>query len=105
MDNIDTLAEFLKALSDPTRLRIVKLLGDCNTGLCNGGPLCVNALANQLAITQSAVSQHLRILRSAGLVSGTRTGTFMHYALNREEIEKCSALLRATLGKEFTVNG
>ena len=63
----------------------------------------MNALANQLQITQSAVSQHLRILKAAGLVRGTRSGTFMHYVLNREGIEKCSAMLRATLGERFII--
>ena len=98
MDTIETIAESLKALADPTRLRIIKLLGECNTGICNGGPLCVNALANQLQITQSAVSQHLRILKAAGLVRGTRNGTFMHYELSREGIDKCSAMLQEMLG-------
>ena len=101
MDTIETLAESLKALADPTRLKIVKLLGECNTGICNGGPLCVNALAGQLQITQSAVSQHLRVLKAAGLVRGTRQGNFMHYVLSREGIQKCHAMLRATLGEHF----
>jgi len=101
MEKIETLAETLKALADPTRLRIVKLLGDCNNGICKGGPLCVNALANQLQITQSAVSQHLRILKAAGLVHGKRKGSFMHYMLNRDGIEKCSVMLGDTLGAGF----
>jgi len=49
-------------LADPTRLRIVKLL--CHKQF--RGALCVNALAAILGITQSAVSQHLRILKSIG---------------------------------------
>ena len=101
MDTIETLADSLKALADPTRLKIVKLLGECNTGICNGGPLCVNALANQLQITQSAVSQHLRVLKAAGLVRGTRQGTFVHYVLSREGIQKCHAMLQATLGEHY----
>jgi ArsR family transcriptional regulator len=64
MDEIEELAEIFKALSDPTRLRLVKLLGE------HGGALCVNALAHRLEVTQSAVSQHLRVLRQAGLVNG-----------------------------------
>jgi DNA-binding transcriptional ArsR family regulator len=62
MDEIDTLAEIFKALADPTRLRLVKLLservpGEVELDECGGGPLCVNALAHKLGITQSAVSQ------------------------------------------------
>ena len=79
---IEKLSEIFKALADPTRLRLVKLLNNCKPGVCQGGPLCVNALADQLGVTQSAVSQHLRILRHTGLVRGERKGNFMHYSLD-----------------------
>ena len=101
MDGIEKLAEIFKALSDPTRLRLVKLLSDCEPGVCKGGPLCVNALANQLGVTQSAVSQHLRILRQAGLVRGARHGAFMHYALDSDGLDKYKTALRETLGEDF----
>ena len=71
------------------------------TGVCEGGPLCVNALAHKLGVTQSAVSQHLRVLRQAGLVRGTRRGNFMHYSLDPTGFEKWKAGLRETLGKDF----
>ena len=54
----DKLARWLKVLSVGTRLRVVRLL--------NGRALCVNALTHRLSVTQSAVSQHLRVLREAG---------------------------------------
>lgn len=101
MDRIEKQAEIFKTLSDPTRLRLVKLLRECETGICKGGPLCVNALAHQLGVTQSAVSQHLRILRQAGLVSGVRRGSFMHYALDPEGLENYKIALRETLGEDF----
>ncbi len=101
MDKVEKLVEIFKALSDPTRLRLVKLLNDCPPGVCKGGPLCVNALANQLGVTQSAVSQHLRILRQAGLVSGDRRGSFMHYSLDPDGLKKYREALRETLGDEF----
>ncbi len=101
MDKVEKLVEIFKALSDPTRLRLVKLLNDCPPGVCQGGPLCVNALAHQLGVTQSAVSQHLRILRQAGLVSGARRGTFMHYSLDPDGLKKYRKALRETLGDDF----
>ena len=73
MDEIERLAQVFKALSDPTRLRLVKLLSGNAPGahpgeVCSGGGfLCVNAQAHKLGVTQSAVSQHLRVLRQAGL--------------------------------------
>jgi len=94
-----------KALSDPTRLRLVRLLNDCQNGtqegVCQGGPLCVNALAHQLGVTQSAVSQHLRILRQAGLVRGARHGSFMHYSLDGAGLDHYKTALRETFGEDF----
>ena len=108
MDRIEELAEISKALSDPTRLRLLELLNQCKEGqlqpdVCGGGPLCVNALAHRLGVTQSAVSQHLRVLRQAGLVRGTRNGNFMHYALDREGLGKYKTSLRETLGEDFDI--
>lgn len=103
MDKIEKLVEIFKALSDPTRVRLVKLLNDCQPGVCKGGPLCVNALAHQLGVTQSAVSQHLRILRQAGLVRGARHGLFMHYSLDPDGLDKYKAALRETLGEDFVI--
>ena len=66
MSKIESLAQIFKALSDPTRLRLVQMLSE------HQGALCVNALAHQLQVSQSAVSQHLRVLRQIGLVQGDR---------------------------------
>jgi len=81
------LARLLKVLSVGTRVRIVQLL--------KGRALCVNALAARLDVTQGAVSQHLRIMRDAGLVIDEKRGYYVHYRLNegtlaawREEIAK-----------------
>lgn len=106
MDNLETLSEILKALADPTRLKLIRLLSGQSvmfcTGQCDGETfLCVGALANQLGITQSAVSQHLRILRQAGLVRGERRGSFMHYSLNREGLKQYRRLVMQTMGEQF----
>ena len=106
MDDVERIAQVFKALSDPTRLKLVKLLSqhpvhECPSE-CNGqGFLCVNALAHRLGVTQSAVSQHLRVLRLARLVRGERCGSFMHYSLDREGLEKVRVALRETLGEDF----
>ncbi len=72
------LARILKVLSVPARVRIVQLL--------KGRALCVNALTMRLDITQGAVSQHLRIMRDAGLVVDEKRGYFVHYRLNEEAL-------------------
>ena len=104
MDKIEKLVEIFKALSDPTRLKLVKALNDCEPGVCEGGSLCVNALAHQLNVTQSAVSQHLRILRQAGLVRGERNGAFVHYSLDPDGLARYKSAIRETLGETFAVN-
>ncbi len=107
MDAIETLSDIYKALSDPTRLRLLKLLTDqtlvfCG-GNCDGGNfLCVGALAEKLAVTQSAVSQHLRVLRQAGLVRSERRGAFMHYSISPQGLEQFRKLVHQTIGSQFS---
>ena len=121
MNEIEQHANLFKALSDPTRLKLIRLLGE-NTAhraahgehvvdgsadpptphACEGhGFLCVNALAHHLGVTQSAVSQHLRVLRQAGLVRGVRRGAFVHYSPDPEGVARIKAALGQTLGKEL----
>lgn len=74
-------AELFKILSVDKRIEIIELLKET--------PLSVNALAEALGVTQSAVSQHLRVLKAAGLVSDERQGYWIYYSLNREALEIC----------------
>jgi DNA-binding transcriptional ArsR family regulator len=74
--NLESLILFHKALSDGTRLRIVNLLME--------GACCVTEMARALGISQSRVSQHLNILRHAGMVRVTRKGTSRRYSLDTD---------------------
>jgi len=67
-------ARVFKALSVDTRVAILQLLKTRS--------LCVNALADRLGVTPAAVSQHLRILRDAGLVIPEKHGYYVHYRVN-----------------------
>ena len=73
-------AELFKLLSVDKRMEIIENLkkGDMN----------VNTLAKNIGITQSAISQHLRVLKAAGLVKNEREGYWVHYSLNRNALEK-----------------
>jgi DNA-binding transcriptional ArsR family regulator len=62
MNRVAEISKYLKAIGDPTRLKIIELLNTCEK------PLCVNAISKRLNITQSAVSQHLHILRQLELI-------------------------------------
>lgn len=74
-------AELFKILSVDKRIEIIERL--------KKEAMSVNALANVLGITQSAVSQHLRVLKAAGLVRDERQGYWIYYSLNKEALEKC----------------
>jgi DNA-binding transcriptional ArsR family regulator len=80
MNDPEQQARIFKVLSVGTRVRMLELLKQRS--------LCVNALARALDITPAAVSQHLRILRAADLVTANRRGTFVHYAVNEKTLEK-----------------
>jgi ArsR family transcriptional regulator len=95
-ENVDEQAAVFSALADPTRLKLVKLLQRQR----DPDALCVNALAGFLGVTQSAVSQHLRVLKAIGLVKGERRGYHIHYFVNQDMLEKCRGLTSAALGVE-----
>jgi ArsR family transcriptional regulator len=73
--------ESLKALAVDKRLKIIESL--------KNKPMTVNALTEALGITQSAVSQHLRVLKQAGLVDDERKGYWVYYSLNDKALCEC----------------
>jgi ArsR family transcriptional regulator, arsenate/arsenite/antimonite-responsive transcriptional repressor len=75
MSQNDPLAELAKALAHPARLRILRLL--LATPGCIGGEI-----VDAVGLAQSTVSEHLRILKSAGIISGEIDGPRVCYALN-----------------------
>ena len=90
--NPETQAMIFSALADPTRLKLLNLLSTNAPG-----ELCVNALAEALGVTQPAVSQHLRILKTSGLVHAERRGYYLHYAINTDALERCQNLVTGLL--------
>lgn len=80
--DIEKQAALFGILADPTRLSLLQLLSRQQ----EPNALCVNALARRLEITQSAVSQHLRVLKAAGLVKGERRGYRVHYFIDQEAL-------------------
>ena len=89
----------LKAIADETRLEILKLL------LLRS--YCVGALARKLELTEAAISQHLKVLREAGLVTSEKRGYFTHYEVDRDrlslmgkEIEKLTEIKMVSCEQE-----
>jgi len=73
----------LKALAEENRLKIVHLLLQHN--------YCVRALSRKLEISEAAISQHIKVLREAGLLIANKKGYFMHYDVNRDVLRDLSA--------------
>ncbi len=81
---VDTyLQAGLDALGDATRMAIFQKLV--------GGPIAVNELARTLPVTRPAVSQHLKVLKDAGLVMDSKAGTRRLYQLNPEGVARLRA--------------
>lgn len=74
-------AELFKILAVDKRIEIIELL--------KKEAMNVNSMAEALGITSSAVSQHLRVLKSADLVRDERKGYWIYYSLDRDVLEKC----------------
>jgi DNA-binding transcriptional ArsR family regulator len=87
MADAEELAWMFKVLSVGARVRIVQLL--------RRRSLSVTALTSQLCITQAATSQHLRILRDAGLVKFQKRGFHVYYQLDKRK----TARLNKTIGQ------
>lgn len=81
----ERLASLMQALASPVRLRILGMLARKS--------LCVKVIAADLAVSQPAVSQHLRVLRQAGLVAAHKRGYYVHYRLDRQALRDCQACL------------
>lgn len=84
----DQASEFLKSLANPVRLRILCMLAD--------GEATVGEITERLAARQSLVSQHLALLRKDGLVSATRVGQSIRYALADIRVQRLIGVLYET---------
>ena len=89
-----TTAQMLRALADPTRLRILNILSCCD--------ICVCELQTVLGVSQPALSRHLAYLRNAGWVRDRREGMRVFYSLVRDlpRVE----IVRAILQQMFPID-
>lgn len=95
MDNITILqAEVLKTLASPRRLEILHAIA--------AGPMEVGRLAKAIGASQPNVSQHLAVLRSAGLVEAERNGREVRYRLADPDVMVACGLMRSVLERRLT---
>jgi DNA-binding transcriptional ArsR family regulator len=86
--------DLLRALADPTRRQIFESL--------RSGPRAVGELAAGLPVSRPAVSQHLKILKQAGLVRERRQGTRVFYSINPRGLEPLRTYLEDFWGEVLT---
>jgi ArsR family transcriptional regulator len=90
-------AEIAKVLANPTRLRILSLIGD--------GEAPNGALLEALGVSKPNLSQHLAILRRAGVVSVRREGLHVYYRLTFPEIKDLCSAMREILARHLAETG
>lgn len=84
---MEELTTIFKALSDETRLRIIKLLEQ--------GELCVCDITAALDMVQPKVSFHLSTLKEAGLIKDRKQGKWIHYSINEKDLFRRMLILSA----------
>ena len=82
------LAKIFKALGDENRLRILEML--------QGEERCACMLLDEMHITQTTLSHHMKILCDVDLVIGRKEGKWMHYRLNADQFQKAAQFLQRT---------
>ncbi len=82
---MNKLIERFKALGDETRFKIFLLLAEKQ--------ICVKGLANALGVSESAISQHLKVLKNAGLIKGEKVGYFMHYKVQKNVLKELEGII------------
>ncbi len=85
-----TAATIFRALGNERRLQLFMLT--------LGRPYCVQALARLTGLTESAISQQMRVLRTAGLVTAQQHGYHTHFIANREAVAAVLGNFAATVG-------
>lgn len=89
-EKLETSAEVLRALAHPLRMRILAFID-------KHGSINVNKIYNTLQLEQSITSQHLRILRLAGLVMTERNGKYVMYSVEYDKLGDAVTAVRAFL--------
>nr|WP_176921613.1 metalloregulator ArsR/SmtB family transcription factor [Pseudonocardia oroxyli] len=90
-DEATELAAVFKALGDPVRLRLLSLIA-----AHDGGEACVCDLTGAFELTGPTISHHLKVLRTAGLITGERRGTWIYYRVRPAVIGRLAHVLVPT---------
>lgn len=92
------LVDALKAIADPTRLKILHLLkqkGGCSIG--KGVGLCARDIEEQIELSQPTISHHMAILKKAGLVDAEKHGLWMWYRRNEKSLKELAHTISGSI--------
>ena len=82
----EELARLAKAMGHPVRVRILRMLSRKDARVCS-------QIVDELPLAQSTVSEHLRILKEAGLVRSSQDGPRVGYCINSDGLRRAKALV------------
>lgn len=91
-DKLQVSTEIMRALAHPLRLRILEFID-------RNGKINVNKIYNTLNLEQSITSQHLKVLRLAGVVKQQKQGKYVLYSIEYDLVERASRAVNHFLGK------
>lgn len=92
---METLVKVFKALSDETRLKILIIV--------SSKVMCQKGISKHLQISDSAVSQHIKILKEANILTGYKEGYYVFYRVNEEVFNECISFMKFINDESYTV--
>lgn len=93
VESAEVYARWFQALADPTRIRILNLLA------CRDEPMTVGEVVAEMALGQSTVSHHLKILYVVGFVTRRRQGTSSYYQVNHNCVTRFPTAADLVMGR------
>lgn len=91
---MENLVKIFKALSDETRLKILMII--------SSKVICQKGISRHLQISDSAVSQHIRILKEANILTGYKEGYYVFYRINDDVFNECISFMKFMNEGEYT---
>ena len=84
----EALAQLLKAVSDPTRLQLLSIIGSSPSN-----EACVCDLTDPIGLSQPTISHHLKVLTEAGILTREQRGTWAWFRLNKDRLQQIANAL------------
>lgn len=94
---MENLVKVFKALGDETRIKILMIISS-NT-------ICQKGISKHLQISDSAVSQHIKILKDANIVTGYKEGYYVFYTINDKVFNECISFMKFINEGKYTFDG